>query len=313
MVHTRKAFFLSIIALPVCSALLLRLFFKLVFPTSIGWLGTQDFDLFIPFILAGLGLAELLYREQMPTLSFHKTPAFLSFVLFGFALAVSYFRPVTGGAAWQTTLLAILTLTIASTIFWFVRPHYFIRHPQRWLLLPTSLVALSVPLYNHFGETVWLALAPITSDSVCVVATRFAPSVNCVMHGNSFMEIGSKEFTVLIAQGCDGLAGLFLWAVAWVTAAALLPGALPTWGWAVLGGVGLINLWLINLLRIVVLFFLGAPLLAAFGSEAGRWIFEFLFHSQLGFVLYGAAILATIALALQIQAWAALRRQSEPL
>ncbi len=301
MLTAKKHFLAAFLGVPVLVALALRLFLKYAMQVRVGWIGTQDQDLFVPFLLSGWWLGTLLYSYRQTPLRLR--PLALGFTVFVASATLVYAAQQFDGqlshGVWKALLAGGLFASILSSVFWFIRPGYFLSHRRLWLIIPACLMALSVPLYNHQGEAVWRALAPATVNSVCTASRYFSKSVKCEMHETSFMAIGNGRFAVTISQGCDGLAGLFIWLVAWTTAVSLAPHAMTGMGWIFLGVFGIAQMWAFNILRIMVLFFSGAPLMSLLGKERGIWVFQFLFHAHLGFFLYTAGIFALFAVGIK--------------
>lgn len=178
-------------------------------------------------------------------------------------------------------LIAVTALAVASPSFWM---HLFNR--QKWHLLSALALSHGVWWLGLSTQSLWTYLSDITFTLVALTLSFFSDGIY-VDYGNRI--IGLNGFSVSVDTQCSGYEGIGL-VIAFISVFLYsfrsefkFPRAL----W--LFPIGITTIWLFNILRIVVLVFIGSY----WSEEVAVWGF----HSQAGWIAFILTSLGIMVLA----------------
>lgn len=272
--------------------LTLRGLFHSILKTPIGWNGTTDFDLFIPCTVAFFLFFSSLNHFEKMTWTVKKGTAFLHFC---FVLALVGYTAVSPSRN-MTVWFLMLGGVVLSGISVFISPGYFLRNKNKWVLIPCTLIALSVTVYQHHFQLLWPLLGGLTGSWVCkLLAWSPIPQASCELSTNlkslaPQIFLKAQYYRATLAPGCVGLDGQLLNLLVFLTQLSLVP-AVRWLRAGILLVLGALGIFVMNVLRIVVLFGVGQWSMT---TDFSLWAMEavrFAFHAHLGWVLYSLLLL----------------------
>jgi len=273
--------------------LCLRWLFHSVFKVSIGWSGTTDFDLFVPSTVAFFIFFFSLNRFEPLTWIFRRANALLH--LFSILLFMGYTTASLNRN--MTVWFLMLGFVVLSGVFVFISPRYFLRSKNKWVVIPCALIAFSVTVYQHHFQLLWPILGGVTGSWVCkLLAWSPIPQASCDLSTNlktlaPQIFLKAKYYRATLAPGCVGLDGQLLNVLVFLTQLSFHPTVhwLRALGVLLLGALGI---FIMNVLRIVVLFGVGQWSMTTDFSLWSMQAVRFAFHAHLGWCLYSLLLLA---------------------
>lgn len=268
----------------------LRCFFREVLGIQIGWPGTSDYDLAIPFTFAFFSYFYVLDRHKKAEFAFNKK-AFLIHLSFIFLLVASTLwfsqESLLSTPFYKTLWFMILGGVITSALNIFLPAHFFFQNPGGWAAVPCLLIGLSVVLYQRNFELLWPLFGKWTAGFVCkglpLVAGKFA---HCELSQTPELLLKTRYYRATLAPGCVGLDGQFLNVLCF-----LLLLVYQQRGFSLRKGLflllgGSLGLFCINVMRVLFLFYLGhLSTLSNWWAQGGQFV-RFAFHSHLGWIAY---------------------------
>lgn len=270
----------------------LRLLLRTVFGLRIGFTGTTDFD-YIFAVPGAIFLLVFCLQYARPTLvCLNKLGLGFNLIsVFCFVLLNGYLSQHDTTAFPTTVWGLLLASTVVSSIFCFVPFRCFATNPNRIAVVPSTLLAFTIPIYMHLPYSYWVFFGNLTAGITKNVFDVFFPSyvlVSFTKHHH--LSLRHSMHNVLIGQGCGGGEAIFLFGLVFC---AFLGIHLRRISYTkvvlfAFGGMGL--MLLTNVLRIVLLFWAGVFLRTFFGHALGSFFFRVVAHAHLGWVLYACAL-----------------------
>lgn len=285
---------IKILVVPMVQLVFLRYFLHSTLGLHFGFRDITDYDFLLPAPIAFFVLIYLLDKGELLILRLQKkylilsTIFFLAFVLLNIHFdQVAYLSPVLFASSWFFCLFAML---VTSLCLW-VSPRYFYKNPNRFAFLPCVLIACSVALHTRFIKAPWGPFATHLSLSL-------RPFINFVLGESVVTSITEEKILTIqhpllllrIGKGCGGMESFFYFSFLFGLFATFKRAMATTLQWVIGFCVGLILMYFANLLRILLLFQIGVWLISNFGIVLGREMLIFLFHANLGWILYSIVI-----------------------
>jgi len=294
--------FLLVIAVPVAQLFFLTTAFDFHAPAFVHKILMLNLVVLPLFIF-------ITVRECVP-LGFNKGWFALNVLVFGMFLFLIYGPYASGIAspAGQNTLFLLFGYTlitvIACTGF-----SIFVK-PAKWIEaingqpVPFSVLSLAIGsqwIYFRYAEALWLYLLSGPTTKVVLISLK-ALGYEMMPSDHPFRLVHAL-FSVRIYGACSGLEGV----VFFITVLSLVvmvdhkrfSGAQIFVSY----GAGIIYMWLLNVLRIVLIFIAGVYTSERWGREEATNLVVKLFHANTGWVLYSAGIALFMAALFKIMGY----------
>lgn len=268
---------------------LLRLLFREILHVRIGW-GEYltDFDLFLPLPTAAALLAGVLATQTdlRPKLN-RASMVFHLVVLVCFVAMTARFANAELPPSWRDIWWGVAILNFGSSLFLFYRPRDLLSPSVAPAMLCAAVIAFLPTFFRKSPDSLWDAFALWTTRGVVTLLEWiFGTAVGYKTLPLVGIRILTPDLVVQMAKGCTGLDGILL---CLMTTSLLLAtfrfrGNLVSWAGALLTGIA--TIFILNIVRISVLVWVGGKLFRTLDRAIAQSIFETLFHTHLGWILY---------------------------
>lgn len=247
-------------------------------PQSSPWnIRVRALDVLLPLPTAFFLLMFLLERAEKLTLKFDARILAGNLALAGLALV------------WPNTLLVVLSALTAFCVW--VPARYYLKNPNRVALIPCALLALSVAFYTGMPDALWSPIAKTYSEIVAGgVATLSAGTVEKSVTTDGAWQVGKNAFKATVGRRCWGLDGFFYFMVLFLLLTALFRKGLSIGRWFSSFFVGFVVVFALNLLRVLILVWLGSWAYETMGNLEGARFVRNLVHPHIGWILYTPAL-----------------------
>lgn len=285
---------LLLLCLPALELALLRWVLKYGLGVKIGWNLATDYDFLIPIPIACWIAVIALTQAMQVSLRFSLRSLWWNLTSVGiFFLANFYWAPFKasyGMAAEIFWVASLLSLFVSA--FSVVIPISFIfRNPNTWVILPSSLIALSTVysewILGHFwtqlcvavGLTTRMLLSPLP-DVQMLISEQFGWR----------LVLKHPDFAVSIGKKCAGMDGFVLFWQVGTVFMLLFARTARVWHWVSFFSLGTTLMLYLNAMRIAGLFLLGVGLSQSYDYTPSVNSVMLLFHLNLGWLLYVGGI-----------------------
>lgn len=287
---------LSVLFWPTLQLVLVRCYLHYILGLRIGFANTTDFDFIFPAPIAFLFLIYALDAAKPLNLKLNRYGVLanllflLAFLLFNQSYStLSTHSPELTAQTW----FALLGGMVLSACCVLLRPNDYLRNPKRLALLPCLFIGSSLYLYQNGWRWLWLLMGSLTSATTQKIFSLM-PShfVMASFTPEEAVRLDHPALSVRIGRGCGGGDAIFFFVLTFALILILHPKRAKITQW--LGGfvLGIIWMFFVNIFRIVLLFFTGIALRTYLGEDTGTEIFKWLFHTNVGWLLYVASIFA---------------------
>lgn len=288
---------LKLALLPVGEFFLLRFFQHELLKLKVGWgwIGTE-YNLFLPLSIAFLGCTFLFQSEKNISFSFQKKWGawhllFLSLFLLYSLLAASGEFPLSAFSLHRIIWIGLAFIALLTGFFVFVSPQFYFRNPFSFTLPLWILAGFSLVLYQNSLSLFSPFLIPYTAQlSHSVIEFLLGRAIEFAPWKESFFLFRVEQFKVLLGAGCAGFDSLYFFTACFVLFGMLHRESLRIWDAIPLFLMGIGMVFIVNVLRISVLFVTGVALTHLLPLETVNWITLHVFHLHLGWLLSTAAI-----------------------
>jgi len=272
-----------------------------------GFANTTDYDFLIPAPLAFLLLVNSLEMGARLNLRFNPRglTATLAGVFFFLVLNIHYetvsaWSPLFFTVVWFSLITAI---AVSSFCLW-LRPRDYLSNPNHLALIPCVLIGSSFYFYaNHF-RWLWNLLGGATAGFLHAMFSFLnISSVTTAYTAEEALRIDHALLSLRIGKGCGGGDAFFYFTLTFLLVSLLFWSGerLFRWFGVFLGGVAL--MFLLNVVRIVLLFIGGIWLRDYFGHELGTGLFKSIFHLHIGWFLYTVGIFGYLKISAHLMRW----------
>lgn len=278
--------------LPAAELVSLRLFLKFVLELKIGFYRTTDFDYFFSVPVAACVLVHCLRQARPLIFSLQRKVLVLNLLsVTGFLALNLYIKFFSQGNFpaffWGMSLVSL----VATSFFVFLPFSCFTRNPNRFVIFPVLLIVFIFPLFMSLPEVIWEKFGALTSHAIqSIFQTFFSDSVTVGFNKFNRLTLKYPNHLVLIGRGCGGLDGMFLFLITFFIFISLYREDLSPLKTSILLLMGGLLMFIVNLLRIFLLFWMGVFLKVLFGYETGESLFRGIAHTHLGWILYLLAL-----------------------
>lgn len=285
---------LAILLLPLVELVSLRLFLHYVWGLRFGFANTTDYDYLLPAPLALLLLVQVLESGNVLKLRLQRATLAANLLLVAAFLWVnSRYETLSALSASSTVVVwfALLIGIVLTSLCVWLSPLDYIKNPHRIAVLPTMLIASSLYFYMNGFRWFWNTLGNSTAHAMHFIFNTIPFSnVTAVFTPEDAVRIDHPALSVRIGIGCGGGDAFFYFTLAFLVVALIYFPAVRLRGWflSYVGGVSF--MYLLNLVRIIVLFYCGIGLRQNLGISLGTDLFRLLFHVHLGWLLYSVGI-----------------------
>jgi exosortase/archaeosortase family protein len=282
-------------AIPVIELFFLRFFLHSFLELRIGFPGFTDYELLLP---APFGfLAFLLALEQEEKVGIKLQPCYVLinlFLLIQFVF-VNYFyssSQFTFGALFPFLWWGNLVLLITTAFFVWTKPSAIFGNKNFWSILPSLIMVFSLVAYFNWGQQIWgYAINKLGWVLKEVLSFTGAEAIK-VHAGRRFLQIQHPLLVVHLGQGCGGWDGLLFFLSSFSIFATLKWKAVSRNWWLLAIFCGCLFFSILNVLRILVLFWLGLASIHLFGSKTGLKLNMDIFHVHSGYIIYAVGLYA---------------------
>jgi exosortase/archaeosortase family protein len=287
-----------LLIIPLLELIAARAYLHSFLNLRIGFIGTTDFDYFLPaptafFILLyvlGTGMP-LVPQLRSRTLAVNLSAFFCFLALNHFFLDATHPFHLTYLIVWS----ALLVFMVLSSLFIWIDPAFVAKNPKRLTLIPCALVAFSVFLYMNLFPALWGLLEPLTATVTgYAVHLIYGQAISVEPIGHHYVSIIHPLFTMRVGAGCGGGDGFFYFTLVLLIWKIFLPSAISVRQWLGIWLVGLGFMFFLNIARILTLYALGLAAIDFLGEATGKKILFSLFHLHAGWVLYSFGIFCYI-------------------
>jgi exosortase/archaeosortase family protein len=300
-----RAFFTSvrILALPAIEFLFFRLYLKHVLGLKFGWEGFTDFDFIFSLPLSLTIAVYTLHNSGTFHARFSLNWLRINLLLSAaFLILNNKFEMLTARdpefivLAWTFLAGAVML----SALFSQIDPQMMWKHPGRWVYLPMILIASSTFYAKILMRSCWPLFSRMAAFGTCGILGSAFSNVEClsIMNREELrLIVRHPLFGASIGKACGGLEAYFLFGYFILIMATLNPKRFrkSQWGWVVLSGFPLI--YALNVLRICLLFCMGAFLPNLIGRDLANRITLTFFHTHGGWLLFLVGIILHLHLA----------------
>ncbi|GEM_PF-4663893 len=289
----RRAAIVSLATLlpPVLELLIFRIWLRFGIGLRLGLPGFVDFDLMFPALFSFVALGVLLY-QQRPVEPEIQWPAVTINILlaFTFAALCFEFRPLElslGATAIRALWVANLVAMTMSAFFLFIPISYLLRHPLRWLVIPSALIASTIVMVKHLYVAVWPWFGVASVQGVCQTLQSLQGGTVCSWNSPYYFAIKHQQIKVLFGPPCSGTDGLLLFLIGFCTFLALDSKGLSRTRTFFVFILGIGYALLLNIARVVSIFLLSQAVNNYYGdNQIGMNILVGFFHLHAGWILY---------------------------
>jgi hypothetical protein len=269
-----------------------RFLLREVFLIKIGWfLGLTDFDFILPAFVGGFLYISILQKGSELRVEFQKNTFLIHlFVLISFIASCASYH-FYDLKIYKLVIILGLT-TILTFIPVFIPISFFVKNTYAYTFFPI----LGIIFTMCFDDFLMRAIFPFIGESIASTSCKLIqPFVDefliCDFEHLSSLRLWHPRFSVIISHQCAGLSGimLFLFSSLFFRLKSKSKNSFLFWVASFLVGES-IMIFFINPLRITLLFLVGLKLVESFGYPNGKYVLEMLFHSHLGWLLYGVFI-----------------------
>ena len=286
---------LLILTWPFVQLLLLRFYLHSVLGLRLGFGNTTDFDYIIPAPIAFIVLMQVLEDALPSKLSLQRVPLLINlvstvlFVILNHAYdALSLVSPFGLVSVW----FGLLTIIGVSGFCVFVAPSYYAKNPNRFAFLPCILIGTSLFFYTNSFHEGWNWLGSFTSTIIYEFFARIPfAQITSAFSKEGELTISHPLFAVRIAKACGGFDSFFFFSLAFLLAATLYGKAVRFTKLLIIYSGGILMMYVLNLFRILFLFYVGIWLQKVLPYKTAINIFKLFFHIHFGWFLYSAGIL----------------------
>lgn len=266
---------------------------------KIGWNEMTDFDVVVPMVIAFFILLAVLDQGMKisPVLQKKILAINLGLALgFLFVSVQVFFKGGFSSLTYGLWIFFLLSLFLSSLCV-FLPPSFFILNPNSWAVFPALLLSTSVISYQHFYESLWPSLLPLTGKVTCGVLTPFLGNAfQCSMTDSMNMLLRHKYFWADIAAGCSGLDGQLFFLISFLMLVSLFGKKVGFLQYSALFFLGSFLIFFANVFRIIAFFLIGVFSATTSFHAFGRDTMLFLFHAHAGWFFYSLVLLIVYSL-----------------
>jgi exosortase/archaeosortase family protein len=276
---------------PVLELLIFRVWLRFGIGLRLGLPGFVDFDLVFPALFSFVALGGLLYQQRPVELSIQWPVVSINlFLALAFATLCFEFRYLElsiGPTAIRALWIANLVAMTLSAFFFFIPLTYLIRHPLRWLVIPSALIASTMVMVKHLYIAVWPWFGVASVQGVCHILESLQGGTVCSWNSPYYFAIKHQQIKVLFGPPCSGTDGLLLFLIGFSTFLALDSKGLSRTRTFLVFILGIVYALFLNVARVVSIFLLSQTVNNYFGEEKiGMNILVGFFHLHAGWILY---------------------------
>lgn len=284
----------SVLFWPVAQLILLRWYLHHGLELRFGFANTTDFDFLLPVPVAFFFLFYALDSVKPLTLRLNRWGLLTNLVSLGLFIAfnqnyeaIALISPELVNQIWFG-LLALVTFSAAC--LW-LRPSDYLQNPNRLAFIPCLFIGSSLYLYQNAWRWLWLGFGEATSFAIQKIFQYFpSNSIVATFTPEEAVRLDHAALSVRIGRGCGGGDAVFFFVLVFALMILMNPKRAKKIHWMASFAVGLAWMFALNLLRIILLFFVGIALRKHLGVEVGTDLFKLIFHTHVGWLLYVAGI-----------------------
>ena len=283
-----KAFLIAF--LPIFQIIFLRIYLHQRLQLRFGFANTTDADFLLPLPTAYFILMYLL--ESAEPLKFKFRPVLLvaNLLQFFFFLTLNFgFEPITQHSPLVFTVLWFASLLgmVGTGFFIWVTPAYFLKNSNRFSFFPCAIIAFSIQLHMNYFNSSWNEFAPMTSHVLQFIFSWLPKSSFVASYtAEGALRIGHPYLILRIGKGCGGMESFLFFTCLFLIFFSFHRKLLTWYQWLPNYLLGIIAMFFMNVARIILLFALGIWLKSHFGNDYGADLFQAVFHTHLGWILY---------------------------
>jgi exosortase/archaeosortase family protein len=281
---------LLVLIWPAFQLLGLRLILRFGFGLSYGFQGITDYDFLLPAPIGFLILMQVLDSKKIEPLTLQKKALILNLTATALFLLLNASHPwfyEKSPIDFVSLWFFLLGTIFLSSFCLFLSPQFYLRNPNRFAFLPCLLIATSLYFHRIALHHEWKWIGAFTSHSVHAFF-RMIPFSQASSTFSATQELALEHpaFSARISEGCGGLDSLFLFSLVYFIVVLTREMESKPLRTSLIYLLGLVFMYVLNIVRIASLFFLGVLLVKVFPRPIGVSIFKLVFHAHLGWFLY---------------------------
>lgn len=277
--------------LPVIEFLFLRILLQRFLQIRIGW-GPYliDADLLVPTLT--VFLVFFLFCEEF-SFKARKKALLLNLTSLAFATYLSFFLPKQSDD-WNllqgTTWGLAVGFTLISSVIVYMPLAFLFQRKHAGLIAACCLILFSILICKNLFASVWLQTIGLFSRNYCsmlgeVLGERVDCKIVARTQGPTALVLFSPKLRAVVGPACGGFDGvLFCLSVSFLLWFRYQK-TLSLWQWLCASVLGMVSIYLINLLRIGFLFVAAVYSYEHF-SQKGLDLFTFWVHAHVGYLAY---------------------------
>ena len=279
---------LQFLLIPFLEYLALRLTVKYWVDLKVGWgIFGADFSAIMPPIFAALLIFSLMSEKQFVPLVLQRRSVRLNLgglVLF-LVTALLYKVIPSLSALWITLVAGAVFFTLASSLFLWVPPNYFFKHPLRHYFIPGAIIAFSGAITNIVFHRSWPEFLKYSSAIFCGMLGKTTAAASCEFFpGYTYLRYPGFVFSVGI--GCSGAEGVTLFLMTLPLLYFIYPKRFSLAQWGLLTITGLLYVTLLNVARISLIYLMTAKAQTFWDTKTAMLLTRTFFHPGFGWALY---------------------------
>lgn len=247
---------LLVLICPLFEYLCLRFYVRQVARIRLGFGPFTDFDFVFTLLLAFLLLVIALSQTLPIKISFSRRGLCfnaVSILLFGVTSHyLRVFYAAIGTAAIGSWFL-LAGISIASSLFIWVEPAYFYKHPKRWLMIPALLVGLCDVISKLWLTPLWPGITRLTGVSLFSMVKPFYAGTSLKLVSDGVL-LAEPNHNILVGFGCSGLNGIILFMSVGIFLMCLYYKKMNLSGWFLALAGGAVLALLLNLARLFIFY-----------------------------------------------------------
>lgn len=275
-----------------------RFYLHSILKARIGFVGLTDSDILFPGILTCFLLVFSLTLNQGAPLELQRKTLLLHGVLAVVTLFTTlFFVPLRAqfGTYFMVPWFGLWVATLGTSFFLFVAPSWWASYPNRFVLFPAFMLALSKLASTYLLKPITQPMQKISSLAAFGILKLFSSGVSFVefhVGAKTFFQLRHPAHTLAIGTGCSGLDGIVLISLALLVTWSLDPRKVSRGSWFTIFLIGIFYMFGVNLLRLLLLF--STPVIYDhFWGEVPRMLPLLLgqWREFAGWVMYWGAVL----------------------
>ncbi|MBI1860442.1 MAG: hypothetical protein HYR96_05955 [Deltaproteobacteria bacterium] len=286
---------LTILVVPLTEFLLFRFWLHSILKIQIGFPFLTDYDFVCPGLLAFFILMIRLQEGEPLRLKWQGHQALAHAALVGIFVGLSLLYPFLKTAGLVGLWYGAAAVALGSGFFVFVEVRYYFARRNWCRVLAAIPIASSKVIARQVFSVLWVPAMHVTGTLVYgalrPIFSNLSRTTYLTHRQEEYVHVSNGTYTLAIGVGCSGLEGVGFVAAALLFTLMLDPKRLTPFSWVNCFLVGILGFYLLNVLRLSLVFSLATLLLKYWGHDVAMITALALVHDSMGWLLHGLGFL----------------------